>query len=131
MFKKLAWVLGGLAALIAAVYVLTVVVLKPVSMDLASIGQGKPSLVLAYENFSPTGGAALERLREVRGDYEGKVQFIVADLGTPEGRGFARRHRLIDGQAVLLDGQGAPLGAWMLSENSTAVSQRLEYLGSE
>jgi len=128
MFRKLAWVLGGLAAAVVAVYALTVLLVKPVSMDLSLIGQGKPSLVLAYENFSPTGGVALEGLRALRGDHEDKVQFIVADLGTPDGLGFARRHRLVDGQAVLLDSQGAPIGAWMLSENPTAVSKRLDKL---
>jgi len=126
MFKKLAWVLAGLAATVAAVYALTLLVVKPVSMDLSSIGQGKPSLVLAYENFSPTGGAALERLREIRGDYQDQVHFIVADLGTPEGRGFASRHRLIDGESLLLDAQGLPIDSWMLSENSSRVSERLD-----
>lgn len=128
MFKKFAWALSGVAALILAVYGLTVLLVKPVSMDLSLIGQGKPSLVLAYENFSPTGGVALEVLREVRGDYDDRVQFIVADLGTPEGLGFARHHRLIDGRAMLLDSQGAPVGAWMLAENATSVSERLDKL---
>ncbi len=126
MMKKLLWTLGGLAALFATVYVMTLFVVKPVSMDLSSIGQGEPSLVLAYENFSPTGGAALEQLREVRDDYEDRLQFIVADLGTPQGRGFAERHRLIDGQAVLLDGQGKPVDTWMVQDDPAALRARLD-----
>jgi hypothetical protein len=125
MTRKLVWTIGGLAILFTSIYLVTVLVVKPVSMDLSLIGQGKPSLVLAYENFSPTGGAALEQLRKVRGDYEGRLEFIVADLGTPEGRGFANRHRLIDGQALLLDSQGTPVDAWMVPANPAAVRARL------
>jgi len=126
MFKKLVWVLSGLGLLILSGYALTLFVVKPVSMDLSSIGQGKPSLVLAYENFSPTGGAALEQLRKVRSDYDSRVDFIVADVGTPEGRNFANRHRLVDGQAILLDGQGQPLAAWDVPDNGAALRARLD-----
>jgi len=124
--KKLVWILSGLAVLILTGYALTLFVVKPVSMDLSSIGQGKPSLVLAYENFSPTGGAALEQLRKVRGDYDSQIDFIVADVGTPQGRNFTNRHRLVDGQAILLDGQGRPLDAWDVPDNSEALRARLD-----
>jgi hypothetical protein len=63
-------------------------------------------VVLAYENFSPTGGEVLGRLKALRPDYEARLNFIVADLGTPQGRAFGERHGLVDGQAVLLSSEG-------------------------
>ena len=82
---------------------------KPMSSDLALISEDKPAVVLAYENFSPTGGAALARLKALRPDYETRVNFIVADLGTPQGRAFGERFGLVDGQAVLLSSEGQPV----------------------
>lgn len=88
-------------------YFVTQGIVKPVSTDLTVVGQGKPALVLAYENYSPTGGEALDRLRQVRGEYESRLHFVVADLGTPHGRAFADRFGLTDGQAIFIgpDGQ--------------------------
>lgn len=77
--------------------------------DLSVVGQGKPALVLAYENFSPTSGDALERLRAVRADYDDRMEFVVADLGTPEGQAFALRHNLINGTVLFLGPDAQPL----------------------
>lgn len=100
---------ASLVAILALGYFVTKGVVKPVSTDLSVIGQGKPALVLAYENFSPTGGEALDRLRQVRAEYESRLHFVVADLGTPQGRAFANRFGLADGQAVFLKPDGQPL----------------------
>jgi hypothetical protein len=126
MIKKLVWIFAGIGAFFALTYVFILFQVKPVSMDLSLVGQGKPSLVLAYENFSPTGGAALEQLRKVRGDYESRLVFIVADLGTPQGRQFALQHGLVDGQAVLLNGQESPLAAFTIPNETAALRARLD-----
>jgi hypothetical protein len=126
MIKRLGWIFAGFGALLVLIYLMTLFVVKPVSMDLSLVGQGKPSLVLAYENFSPTGGAALEQVRKVRGDYATRLVFIVADLGTPQGRQFALRHGLVDGQAVLLDATGMPLSALTIPEDSEVLRARLD-----
>lgn len=96
----------ALVAVGAMGYYVTTGVIKPVSTNLSVIGQGHPVLVLAYENFSPTGGAALDRLREIRDEYEPRLQFVVADLGTPQGRAFANRFGLNDGQKMFIDSDG-------------------------
>jgi len=106
MAKKFAVTIFSLAVLAALGYYLTTGVVKPVSTDLSVVGQGRPVLALAYENFSPTSAEALERLREVRADYESRLQIVVADLGTPQGRSFANRYGVGEGQAVFLDPAG-------------------------
>jgi hypothetical protein len=126
MIKKLTMIVGGLGVVLVLGYVVTLVAVKPVSMDLSLVGQGKPALVLAYENFSPTGGAALERLRKVRGDYEERLVFVVADLGTPQGQGFANRYGLVDGQAVFLDGAGQPLRATHIPSDLAVLRSQLD-----
>jgi hypothetical protein len=70
MFKKLAVTTVSLVAIMAIGYFVQMSVGKSISSDLSVIGQGKPALVLAYENYSPAGGEALNRLRQVKSDYD-------------------------------------------------------------
>lgn len=99
---------------------------KPLSTDLSIVGQGKPALVLAYENYSPTGGEALNRLRKVRSDFDSRLDFAVADLGTPQGRAFAERFQLGDGLAVFLKQDGQPLTVTRIVADEQALRSLLE-----
>ena len=126
MVKTIAVTAASLVALVALGYLLTMGVGKPISTDLSVIGQGKPVLVLAYENFSPTGGEALNRLRQVRSDYDSRLDFVVADLGTPQGRAFANRYQLVDGQAVFLKQDGQPLLITSIPADEQELRSRLE-----
>ncbi len=58
MVKKVAVTAVSLIALVAIGYFALMGAGKPISTDLSVIGQGKPALVLAYENYSPAGGEA-------------------------------------------------------------------------
>jgi len=126
MVKMIAVTTASLVALVALGYLLTMGVGKPISTDLSVIGQGKPVLVLAYENFSPTGGDALNRLRQVRSDYDSRLDFVVADLGTPQGRALANRYQLVDGQAVFLKQDGQPLRVTSIPTDERELRSLLE-----
>jgi len=93
---------------------------RPMSTDLSVVGQGKPVLVLAHENFSPTSGEALHRLRDVEKEFESRLSIVIADLGIPEGQAFAQRYGLGDGQALFLnkDGQAIQITAVTADENA-------------
>ena len=99
---------------------------KPLSTDLSIVGQGKPALVLAYENYSPAGGEALNRLRKVRSDFDSRLDFAVADLGTPQGRAFAERFQLGDGHAVFLMQDGQPLTVTGIAADEQELRSLLE-----
>lgn len=124
--KKFAVSVIGLLALLAAVFVATGLLKAPMGADLSVVGNGRPALVLAYENYSPAGGDALNRLKEVRADYEDRLQFVVADLGTPQGRAFAGRFNLTDGVAVFMAGNGEALGALAIPANEDALRRELD-----
>jgi hypothetical protein len=126
MLKKIALITFSIGAVLGLGYVITLVAVKPVSTDLSVVGQGRPALVLAYENFSPTGGEALERLRAIRADYEDRLDIVVADLGTPQGKVFANRHRLVDGQAVFLRPDGRPLQVTGIPAEERELRARLD-----
>ncbi len=126
MAKTVAVIATSLLALFALGYFVTVGVVKPMSTDLSVIGQGKPVLVLAYQNFSPVGGDALNRLKQVRGDFESRLDFVVADLGTPQGKTFANRYQLMDGQAVFLKRDGQALQITGIPADERELRKRLE-----
>lgn len=126
MGKTSAVTAASLVAIFVLGYLVTKGVVKPVSTDLSVVGQGKPTLVLAYENFSPAGGEALDRIRQVRAEYESRLHFVVADLWTPEGRAFANRFGLADGQAVFLKPDGQPLHVIRIPGDGREFRTRLD-----
>lgn len=74
--------------------------------DLTRIGQGRPALVLAYDIQSMGGMAGMELLDNLRGEYADRVEFLVADLGVPQGRLFAQSFGAVNGTVALLSGDG-------------------------
>ena len=126
MVRIIAITTASLVALVVLGYFLTMGGGKPIGSDLSVIGQGKPVLVLAYENYSPIGGDALNRLRQVRSDYDSRLDFVVADLGTPDGRAFANRHQLADGQAVVLKPDAKPLWVTSIPADEQELRSELE-----
>lgn len=126
MVKTISVTVVSLVALVLLGYFLTMGVGKPISTDLSVIGKGKPVLVLAYKNYSPIGGDALNRLRQVSSDYSSQLDFVVVDLGTPQGRAFANRYQLAEGQAVFLKKDGQPLRVISIPLNEQELRRRLE-----
>jgi len=99
---------------------------KPIRTDLSLVGQGTPSLVLAYENFSPSGGEALNRLRRVQAHFETRLVILAADLGTPAGRQFADQHEIIDGQTVFMNQAGQSIEVSYVAANESELRATLE-----
>jgi len=126
MVKAIGVTAVTLVAMVVLGYFLVVGVGKPVSTDLSVIGQGKPVLVLVYENYSPRSTDALSRLHEVIDDYELRLDFVVADLGVPQGRAFASRHQLASGQALFLEPDGKPLQALNIPTDESELRSHLD-----
>lgn len=119
-------VIAVLVALAGGGYFLATGAGKPIGTDLSVVGQGKPALVLAYENYSPTGGEALNRLRKVQSDFESRLEFAVADLGTPQGRAFAERYKVNNAYALFLSQDGQPLQVTAIPADEQELRNHLE-----
>jgi hypothetical protein len=74
--------------------------------DLSRIGQGQAVLVLAIDSNYSGGASVMELLNEVRHDFAGSMQFLVASMALPNGQAFARQHEVGDGSVLLFDAQG-------------------------
>ncbi len=99
--------------------------------DLSRIGSGQPTLVLAYDMNYAGGMAVMELLNEIRDDYDGKVDFLVAHLGMPDGQAFADKHGASDGTVLLFTSDGKPGGKLYQPQSVDALRQALnDALGS-
>jgi hypothetical protein len=126
MLKRIGIVFAVIVALTAILFFATRSMINPMSTDLSVVGQGKPSLVLGFESYSPAGGDALNRLNAVRDDYEDRMVFVVADLGTPQGKAFARRYKLRDGVAIFLAPDGTPGRIDIIPADEQLLRQQLD-----
>ena len=125
MFKRVIVWFAVVAAVIG-VFLASQYFLQPMSSDLSAIGQDQPSLVLAYENFSTESGAVLNLLNRIKKDYQDIMNFAVADLGTPQGQAFARKHNLRNGAAVFLSAEGKSLRVAFLTGDEQALRELLD-----
>jgi thioredoxin-like negative regulator of GroEL len=124
--KKTSVILTLLAVLVGIGYVVTLLAVRPMSTDLSVVGQGKPVLVLVYENHSPSSIDALDRLKQVRTDYEARLAFVVADQGTPDGQAFAGRYGLSQTHAMLLRSNGEPVVVMTIPMAEQDLRSRLD-----
>lgn len=74
--------------------------------DLTKIGTGRPTLVLAHDSNYSGGMEVMYLMNEIRDDYSGRVDFLVAHLGMADGQEFARHHGARDGVVLLFSGDG-------------------------
>jgi hypothetical protein len=126
MKKRLRLTLTVLAVVVVALALVAMRLPTPMGTDLSLVGQGKPAVVLAYENYSPVGGDALARLNAVRAEYEGRMVFVLADLGTSQGRAFASRYNLHDGLVAVLAADGTPLTMTGVPADPQVLRARLD-----
>lgn len=62
------------------------------SQDFSIIGKGGNVMVLVHDDDVVQSMDTMNAMHEVRDEYEGQVQFLVADIYVPEGAQFAQAH---------------------------------------
>ncbi len=98
--------------------------------DLTRVGKGRPALVLAYDIDSMGGMSVMGLLDVLRGEYADRVEFLVADLGVPDGRDFAQRHDAINGTVMLYSADGSHMRTIHLPLNTEILRHALEQVVS-
>ncbi|GKT12050.1 MAG: hypothetical protein ISEC1_P1024 [Thiomicrorhabdus sp.] len=93
------------------------------STDLTRIGQGQPAMVVVYDVNSLDGKQVMELLEDLRGEYKDRVQFLVADLGTPDGRSFARHYKGVSGSVIVLKADGYHMRTMHRPESTALLHQ--------
>lgn len=101
---------------------------SPYSTDLTRIGQGQPALVLAYDIQSMGGMAVMSMMDDLRGEYAGRIAFLVAPLGAPDGQAFGRRFEANNGSVVLFSATGGVVNTVHLPQNTAELKKELDKL---
>lgn len=95
------------------------------STDLSGIGQGTPALVVARDKNYLAGGEVMDLINTVRPEYEGRVVFLAAHLGHPDGQAFARRHGMDDAVVVVFDADGSPAARLFIPQTAEELRAAL------
>lgn len=82
---------------------------KGFSGDTSIIGQGSNVAVLAHNKDSVQSLNLMELMNQVRDVYAGRVEFVVADANTPQGRAFIDKQRVELGTLLLFYPNGTRL----------------------
>jgi hypothetical protein len=96
------------------------------STDLTRIGGGRPALVLAYDINSMGAMEVMKLMDALRDEYSDRVEFLVADLGTPDGYKFTQRHDGINGTVMFYSGEGSHVRTMHLPPNTETLRLGLE-----
>ncbi|MBL7000981.1 MAG: hypothetical protein ISR73_14035 [Gammaproteobacteria bacterium] len=96
------------------------------STDLTRVGNGRPALVLAYDINSTGGMDVMKIMDTLRDDYIDRVEFLIADLGTPQGNQFAKRHNSINGTVMLYSAKGTYVRTIHLPPNTETLRYGLD-----
>jgi thioredoxin-like negative regulator of GroEL len=62
------------------------------SDDLSQIGKGSNVVVLVHDHETATSQELMNVINKVRDEYEGRIQFLVADKYAPEGKVFLQTY---------------------------------------
>jgi len=101
--------LATIAIIVALLGIAVIMLPEGYDDDLAKIGQGSNIVVLIQNKGAQQSMDLLNLLNQVRADYEGKVEFLIADTDTPEGRAFERQRQLDSSVLVFFAPDGAQL----------------------
>ena len=94
--------------------------------DLSKVGNGSPTVVLGFQNHSPVGIQAMDKVNQVRGDFQDRADFIIADLIENDGATFAEEHGTRDGYIGIFSASGDRQNVYEVPEDPQALRQILE-----
>jgi hypothetical protein len=100
------------------------------STDLSGIGQGTPALVVARDKNYLAGAEVMDLVNTIRPEYEGRVAFLAAHLGHPDGQAFARRHDMEDAVVVIFDADGSPTGRLIIPQTADELRAALDVVAT-
>ncbi len=111
---------------LSAVLIWTQLPQSPYPTDLNRVGAGKPAVVLIYDSNSAGGMMVMELLAPIRDEYGDQVEFLVASMGLPDGRNFAKHYGISSGAVVFFSADASQSITVRAPESTEALRQTLE-----
>ena len=95
------------------------------SRDLTQIGKGKNVVVQVHDHNLVGSIDLMETLNKVRPEYAASVEFVVADLLTPEGQAFATKHNANSVTLIFFAPDGTQRGAIQGAQDPSSLRNSL------
>ncbi len=96
------------------------------SVDLARIGKGIDVVVLVHDQGVIGSDQLMRVLDTVRPEYEGRIEFLVADLNLPAGREFATAHGVESATLIFFGPDGRRLKTLRGPQNEGTLRDALD-----
>lgn len=120
---KAKWIVGILLLLFAAAAAMNLP--HGYSDDLSRIGKGQATIVLIRDKNSVNSIDLIQVLDSVRDKYTGKVEFLLTDFDTPEGRAFISANHVPSITLVLFDAGGSVVKVLHPPQTAESVQQEI------
>ena len=120
---KAKWIVGALLMLFAAAAAMNLP--RGYSDDLSRVGKGTAAVVLVRDKNAVQTFDLLEAMGSVRGEFGGKVEFLLTDFNTPQGRAFMEENNTTKATLVLLDGDGKLMKILRAPQTAESLKQEI------
>ena len=121
--RKIKWIVAALLLLFAAVTVMNLP--RGFSDDLSRIGKGQPAVVLVRDKNAVKITDLLEVMNGIRDQYAGRVEFLLTDFDTAEGRAFIAANNAETVTLVLLDKSGNLVKILYVPQTTASLQQEI------
>jgi len=101
---------------------------KGFSGDTSLIGKGKPVLLLVHEDNILQSGETMVVMNQIRNEYANRLEFVVADINTPEGRAFANTNGFMATALALYAANGQHLKTLYAAQTADSLRQELDVI---
>jgi hypothetical protein len=121
--RKIKFIMVVLLLLLVAIVVMNLP--RGFSGDLSRIGKGKAAVVLVRDKNSVQSFELMEMMNGIRDQYAGKVEFLLTDFNTPDGRAFITANGADRVTVVVFDPNGKKLNVLYPPQTSDSVNQAI------
>lgn len=92
------------------------------SEDLSDIGSGKNVVVLIHNKEGVHSLNLMNQVDAIRDDYAGRIEFRIAESGTPKGAEFAKRNMADEAMLVMFQGDGTAVGRIVIQDSTEKLA---------
>jgi hypothetical protein len=93
------------------------------SGDLSRIGKGKAAVVLVRDKNAVQSFELMQVMNDIRDQYAGKVEFLLTDFNTPEGRAFISANGAARVTVVVFDANGNKVSVLYPPQTAESMQQ--------
>ncbi len=103
---------------------------KGYSEDLSVIGSGTNVAVLVHNKEGVRSMNLMNQIDVIRDNYQGRIEFRIAESGSQQGAEFAQRNMAGDATLVLFKGDGTTAGKVGNFDNAESLAKTLDQIFS-